>query len=50
MRTSSAPCGLGADVGVWFGAVLRGDNELIDIGARSNIQEGAVLHTDSAFP
>jgi carbonic anhydrase/acetyltransferase-like protein (isoleucine patch superfamily) len=38
------------DVGIWFGAVLRGDNELIEIGARSNIQEGAMLHTDMGFP
>jgi carbonic anhydrase/acetyltransferase-like protein (isoleucine patch superfamily) len=38
------------DVGVWFGAVLRGDNDLISIGARSNVQEGAVLHTDRGFP
>jgi carbonic anhydrase/acetyltransferase-like protein (isoleucine patch superfamily) len=38
------------DVGLWFGAVLRGDNELIEIGARSNIQEGAMLHTDMGFP
>ena len=41
---------LAEDVGVWFGAVLRGDNELIRIGARSNIQEGAMLHTDMGFP
>lgn len=41
---------LGADVGVWFGATIRGDNERIEIGARSNIQEGAVLHTDPGFP
>ncbi len=41
---------LHADVGIWFGAVLRGDNELIEIGARSNIQEGAMLHTDMGFP
>jgi len=41
---------LGADVGIWFGAVLRGDNELIDIGEGSNIQEGAVLHTDMGAP
>lgn len=41
---------LGVDVGIWFGAVLRGDNELIEIGARSNIQEGAMLHTDMGFP
>jgi carbonic anhydrase/acetyltransferase-like protein (isoleucine patch superfamily) len=41
---------LGVDVGVWFGAVLRGDNERITIGARSNIQEHAMLHTDMGFP
>jgi carbonic anhydrase/acetyltransferase-like protein (isoleucine patch superfamily) len=41
---------IGTDVGIWFGAVLRGDNELIDIGARSNIQDGAVLHTDPGHP
>ena len=31
---------------VWFNAVLRGDNDLIQIGSNSNIQDGAVLHTD----
>lgn len=31
---------------VWFGAVIRGDNELITIGENSNVQDGAVLHTD----
>lgn len=41
---------LALDVGIWFGAVLRGDNELIDIGERSNVQEGAMLHTDVGFP
>ena len=41
---------LGKDVGVWFGAVLRGDNEMIDIGEGSNIQEGAMLHTDMGYP
>jgi carbonic anhydrase/acetyltransferase-like protein (isoleucine patch superfamily) len=41
---------LAEDVGVWFGATLRGDNELIRIGARSNIQERAMLHTDMGFP
>jgi len=41
---------LGPDVGIWFGAVLRGDNELIDIGEGTNIQEGAVLHTDMGAP
>ncbi|MBR0667909.1 gamma carbonic anhydrase family protein [Roseomonas hellenica] len=41
---------LGEDVGIWFGAVLRGDNEPITIGARTNIQEGAMLHADPKFP
>jgi carbonic anhydrase/acetyltransferase-like protein (isoleucine patch superfamily) len=41
---------LGEDVGVWFGAVIRGDNEPITIGARSNVQEGAMFHTDPGFP
>ena len=36
--------------GIWFGAVLRGDNEPITIGAGSNIQENCVLHTDMGFP
>jgi carbonic anhydrase/acetyltransferase-like protein (isoleucine patch superfamily) len=34
------------DASVWFNAVIRGDNDLITVGARSNIQDGAVLHTD----
>jgi len=38
------------NVGVWFGAVLRGDNELITIGENSNVQECCVLHTDLGFP
>jgi carbonic anhydrase/acetyltransferase-like protein (isoleucine patch superfamily) len=41
---------LGEDCGIWFGATLRGDNETITIGARSNIQEGSTLHTDFGFP
>ena len=41
---------LGEDVGIWFGATLRGDNERITVGARSNIQEGSTLHTDHGFP
>ncbi|MCA3416697.1 MAG: gamma carbonic anhydrase family protein, partial [Roseomonas sp.] len=41
---------LAEDVGIWFGAVIRGDNEPISIGARSNIQEGSVLHSDVGFP
>lgn len=35
---------------VWFNAVLRGDNEPIHIGENSNIQDGAVLHTDPGYP
>ena len=41
---------LGLDVGIWFGAVLRGDNEPIEVGERTNIQEGAMLHADPGFP
>ena len=41
---------LGEDVGIWFGATLRGDNEPITVGARSNIQEGVVVHTDPGKP
>jgi carbonic anhydrase/acetyltransferase-like protein (isoleucine patch superfamily) len=41
---------LGEDVSVWFGSVLRGDNELIDLGDRTNIQEGSMLHTDMGYP
>jgi carbonic anhydrase/acetyltransferase-like protein (isoleucine patch superfamily) len=35
---------------VWFGAVLRGDNELILIGENSNVQDGCVMHTDPGAP
>ncbi|MFK7940842.1 MAG: gamma carbonic anhydrase family protein [Roseovarius sp.] len=35
---------------VWFGATLRGDNEVIHLGAGSNIQEACVLHTDMGYP
>ncbi len=38
------------DASVWFGAILRGDNELIDVGEGSNIQDGCVLHTDMGAP
>ncbi|MFK7901774.1 MAG: gamma carbonic anhydrase family protein [Nitratireductor sp.] len=41
---------LEADVGIWFGAVLRGDNEPIVIQEGSNIQENTVIHTDPGFP
>lgn len=35
---------------VWFGATVRGDNETITIGARSNIQDGSVCHSDPGSP
>jgi carbonic anhydrase/acetyltransferase-like protein (isoleucine patch superfamily) len=38
------------DASVWFGAVARGDNEPIVIGARANVQDGCILHTDPGFP
>ncbi|MFI8579827.1 gamma carbonic anhydrase family protein [Ectopseudomonas khazarica] len=41
---------LDAGASVWFGAVLRGDNELIHIGENSNVQDGTVMHTDMGFP
>ena len=40
---------LGADSSVWYGATVRGDNDLITLGARSNVQDGAVLHTDDGI-
>jgi carbonic anhydrase/acetyltransferase-like protein (isoleucine patch superfamily) len=41
---------LRADCSVWFGAVLRGDNEWIELGERSQIQDNSTLHTDMGFP
>jgi carbonic anhydrase/acetyltransferase-like protein (isoleucine patch superfamily) len=38
------------DSSVWFNAVMRGDNEWIEIGERSQIQDNATLHTDPGFP
>jgi len=35
---------------VWFGAVLRGDNEEVRVGAGSNVQDNSVLHTDLGYP
>lgn len=43
-------CHLAEDVSVWFHATLRGDNEAITIGPRSNIQDNCVLHTDPGAP
>jgi len=41
---------LADDASVWYGAVLRGDNDRITVGARSNVQDGSVLHADAGFP
>jgi carbonic anhydrase/acetyltransferase-like protein (isoleucine patch superfamily) len=41
---------LKSQASVWFGAVLRGDNEWIELGERSQIQDNATLHTDPGFP
>jgi carbonic anhydrase/acetyltransferase-like protein (isoleucine patch superfamily) len=41
---------IGAGASVWFGAVLRGDNEWITVGDETNVQENAVLHTDWGYP
>ena len=38
------------DASIWWGSVLRGDNEWIEVGERSNIQESCTLHTDMGFP
>lgn len=40
---------LGEHSSVWYGATLRGDNDLITLGARCNVQDGGVLHTDEGF-
>ena len=41
---------LGTGVGVWFGSVLRGDNERITVGVDTNLQDLSVFHTDMGFP
>ena len=41
---------LGANASVWFGVVIRGDNETIRVGRNSNIQDGSVLHSDAGVP
>jgi carbonic anhydrase/acetyltransferase-like protein (isoleucine patch superfamily) len=41
---------LGDEVSIWYGAVLRGDSDKITIGARSNIQDNAVIHCDPNSP
>jgi carbonic anhydrase/acetyltransferase-like protein (isoleucine patch superfamily) len=41
---------LGEQSSVWYGAVLRGDTEPIRVGARTNIQDGCILHADPGYP
>ncbi|MAI35883.1 MAG: gamma carbonic anhydrase family protein [Rubripirellula sp.] len=41
---------IGDHSSVWFGAVIRGDTEVVEIGCRSNIQDLAVLHADPGYP
>ena len=41
---------LAEDSSVWFGAVLRGDNETLSVGRGSNVQDGSVVHADPGFP
>ncbi len=41
---------LGIEASIWFGAVIRGDNDWIVIGDGSNVQDGTVIHTDEGFP
>ena len=41
---------LGEESSVWYGAVLRGDTEPIRVGARTNVQDGCILHADPGFP
>jgi carbonic anhydrase/acetyltransferase-like protein (isoleucine patch superfamily) len=41
---------LGEEASVWFGAVLRGDNDWIHVGAGSNVQDGSIVHVDPGVP
>ena len=41
---------LKSEASVWFNCVLRGDNDWIEVGERSNVQDGSVLHTDPGWP
>jgi len=41
---------LGPRASAWFGTVLRGDSDRVEVGARTNVQDGAVLHTDAGKP
>ncbi|MBL95265.1 MAG: Galactoside O-acetyltransferase [Alphaproteobacteria bacterium MarineAlpha3_Bin5] len=41
---------LGHDASVWFGSIIRADNDTVTIGAASQIQDGSILHTDPGYP
>jgi carbonic anhydrase/acetyltransferase-like protein (isoleucine patch superfamily) len=41
---------IGRDASIWFGAVVRADNDLIAIGDETNVQDGCILHTDAGIP
>ncbi|MDO5504587.1 MAG: gamma carbonic anhydrase family protein [Actinomycetia bacterium] len=41
---------IGAQASLWYGAVVRADGDAVSIGARSNLQDNAVVHTDPGFP
>ncbi len=41
---------IGAEASIWFGAVLRGDRDRIEIGARTNVQDNATVHLDPGHP
>ena len=41
---------LATGASVWFGCVLRGDNDWIIVGAGTNVQDGTIIHTDAGFP
>ena len=41
---------LGHEASIWFGAVLRGDNDWIHVGAGSNVQDGSIVHVDPGVP
>src|SRR5262245_13948887 len=49
-RGGDRPRAREAGCSIWWGSVLRGDNEWIEVGERSNIQESCTLHTDMGFP
>src|SRR3954468_12160142 len=48
--TLAGSIALDNDVSIWFGVVIRADNEQITIGEATNVQDGSVLHVDPGFP